>query len=288
MFITYILLLGLVNANFEVSDDNDNNNIVNVYNTNNCSLEFTINYNEDSNSYISNIMSINNDGHTTATIKLNNDNYIYRFMYNKYDSGDEYIYYTFTYLNIYKNESLVGITIVSNNNITVMTANNDVLYYISQNYPDSKCKLPNSFSYYGITINNTIIPENIMATGIGIILPIVHSDYNLNKILMGILYFVISLAGLALVCGGMLCIYDSCCKKHRKIHPKPEDTKSLKENKNIQEDIELPPYIENQNSINPPRTAYKENVLTTDTSISIISAPSFSYVEDENNNKKSE
>jgi hypothetical protein len=302
--ITY-LLLTLCSADFLIYYDTQSKIYVNNLADSNCSNIFTINFNNPG--FDSNIIDIHTS-YTTATINYKNDNIMYKFAYPQIDPDySQYIYSTLTYVNIYKNNSLVAITNISGNNVTIISPNYNILYVINQNYK-SKCSLPNAYSYYVITINNTIISEYIMASGIAVLLQIVESDYRIYKFMIDfLLYILLPLFG--------LCVILFCCgtlfECNSKKSPRQNIVYSLSDNelykrrkksspitrsenmniKNVNEDS-VDEYKNNYiSNINPQSTQNSimlPGEISNRNSISNIDAPSnvnsLSYIDDSSNN----
>lgn len=94
------------------------------------------------------------------------DNYSFVFLDN--GDGELYKYAMFKSLTIYKNDVIVGSTIVENNNITILSPN--ISYIINQNTSTNVCPLPTVMSYYCQIIDNLTIPEKVMTAGIAVTL----------------------------------------------------------------------------------------------------------------------
>jgi hypothetical protein len=170
MKLLFALLLYICTASFIVSYDEGNSIKIIDYET--CEISFEIKYNVNSATYESNLMTINahelDNNILNATIQLTNssDEYVFTFLDNGYN--ELYIYDMFKYLTIYKNNTKIGTTYVTNNNITILTPNTS--YFINQD-TYAHCPLPNVISYYVIVINDSVIPQNVIIGGIAVSLP---------------------------------------------------------------------------------------------------------------------
>jgi hypothetical protein len=157
-------------ANFIISYDLSSS--ISVINYENCSTDFKISFNEYDATYSSNLMTIvvshvvNNA--LKAIIKLNNDTDLYTFMFLDNGNDELNIYRMFTFLTIYKNDVQIGTTIVSDNNINILTPN--ISYSINQN-EYANCPLPTIWSYYCLIFDVSVIPQNVMTAGIAVTLP---------------------------------------------------------------------------------------------------------------------
>lgn len=175
-----------------------------VNNTNNCSGEFIIMYDINNKTFTSDTMIITfND--TGANISVINETDRYTFIFGINEHISNYIYDMISMLLIYKNDVLVGKSIVSENNtIIILTATDQILYYINQINDESNCRPSNVYSYFNtVTHNNTIIPENIIAAGIGSILPDVWiSKHNIGYIVLFVIVCFYSILLGVLLFGG--------------------------------------------------------------------------------------
>lgn len=202
-FMILLCSLFLCGANIIVSYDGDSQ--ISVNNLDTCLLEYTINYNFNDATYTCDYATIQMSRPTDASLRadiiLNGSFDNYSFMF--FDNGDDelYIYTIFKYLTIYKNDTMIGTTYVSDDNITIFAPN--ASYIIDQSMY-AHCPLPTFRSYYCQDIDNSTIPENVMAAGIAVTLtsnyPFSYPSFNSKTALIvtGVIacIFVVSCIGL--------------------------------------------------------------------------------------------